>query len=337
MSVVVTVAGIPGELQRALTELASSEFLAIRSVARDHIEDVPELPVSTPPAELLASLRDPVFDQTPTREAQELVGEFLARRIEQTRWLMPELEAATLARLSDANVSAAVHKKVTSQLEALSSRSRLRWPDAILFHEEETERQFQSLAGAARIARIVVGDPIAEPAEWEAAVGARLEPDARTALAIEAARIPRPDITAAPCPSDSAWGSDVAGGWNTIRSTGDLANLEMDGWICVGLVERREYEGARFDKSSRTSMTIAGVHAGEPAVGDIPLGDGTLRWWEESGRDGPLSPRPFPLVALTKDGPGPVGLGAPDFVLAPTPALRGALNLRPADRAFSMA
>jgi hypothetical protein len=84
-------------------------------------------------------------------------------------------------------------------------------------------------------------------------------------------------------------------------------------------------------------LTIAGVHAGEPASGNIPLAGGTLRWWEKSGRDGPLSPHPFPLVAITEDGPGPNGLGAPRLILAPTPALRGALGLRPADRKFSMA
>jgi hypothetical protein len=337
LSAALAIAGVPDKLQRALTEMAGSELLAIRSVAREHVEDLPELPVSTPPDELLAALRDTDLDPTPSREAQELVGEFLARRIVRTEWLMPELADAILARLSDEGISAAVKKQVTSQLEALATRSRLRWPDAILFHEEEAERQFQSLAGAARMARIVVGDPIAEPAEWEEVVGARLEPDARTALAIEAVRIPRPDIGAAPHPLDPGWVGDVPGERNTIRSNGDLANLEIDGWICVGLIERREYEGSRSDKNSRTSLTIAGVHAGEPASGNIPLAGGTLRWWEKSGRDGPLSPHPFPLVAITEDGPGPNGLGAPRLILAPTPALRGALGLRPADRKFSMA
>lgn len=337
LSAALAIVGVPGKLQRALTETAGSELLAIRSVAREYLDILPALPASRPSDELLASLRDTGLDLPPSREAQELVGEFLASRIVQTEWLMPELADAILARLSDKDISAAIKKRVTSQLEALASRSRLRWPDAILFHEEEAERQFQSLAGSARMARIVVGDPIREPADWEKTVGARLEPDARMALAIEAVRIPRPDICAAPHPLDSGWVGDALGERNTIRSNGDLKNLEIDGWMCVGLIERREYEGSRLDKNSRTSLTIAGVHAGEPDLGNIPLAGGSVRWWTESGGDGSLSPQPFPLVAMTEDGPGPNGLGAPHFMLAPTPALRGALSLRPADREFSMA
>ncbi|RFA06548.1 hypothetical protein B7R54_19490 [Subtercola boreus] len=336
LSAALGIVGVPDKLQRALTEIAGSELLAIRSVAREYIEVLPELPASRPPDELLAALRDTGFNATPSREAQHLVEEFLARRIAQTEWLMPELGDAILGRLSDKDISAALMKQVQSQLDALASRSRLRWPDAILFHEEEAERQFQSLAGSARLARIVIGDPIPEPAAWEQAVGTRLEPNVRTALAIEAARIPRPDIDAAPHPLESGWVGDVVGERSTIRSNGDLHNLEIDGWICVALIERREYEGSRSDKNSRTSLTIAGVHAGEPSLGNIPLAGGSVRWWDESGADGPLSPQPFPLVAMTEDGPGPNGLGAPRFILAPTPSLRSALGLRPTDRKFSM-
>ncbi len=337
LSVALAIVGVPDKLQRALGEIAGSELLAIRSVAREYVEVLPELPASLPPDELLAALRDTGLEGTPSREAQDLVEEFLARRIARTEWLMPELADAVLARLSQRDIFAAVKKQISSQLEPLTSRSRFRWPDAILFHEEEAERQFQSLAGSARLARIVMGDPIPEPAAWEKAVGRRLEPDARTALGIEAVRIPRPDIDAAPHPLDAGWLDDVLGERGTIRSNGDLHNLEIDGWICVGLIERREYEGLRSDKNNQTSLTIAGVHAGAPRLRDIPLAGGSLRWWETSGPDGPLPPQPFPLVAITEDGPGPNGLGAPLFILAPTPALRDALGLRPTDRGFSMA
>ncbi|MDN4597580.1 ATP-binding protein [Leifsonia virtsii] len=337
LSAALAISGVPDKLQRGLAETAGSELLDIRSVARGHLEVLPELPASSPPPELLAALRDADSYPTPSREAQELVGQFLAHRIAETEWLMPELADAILARLSDKNISAAIKKRVTSQLEASASRSRLRWPDAILSHEEEAERQFQSLAGSARMARIVVGDPIPDPANWERLVGMSLEPDAQTALAIEAVRIPRPDIQAAPDPSDPGWGDDVYGERNTIRSNGDLADLKIDGWICLGLIERREYESVRPDKGSRTSLTIAGVHAGEPDFGNIPLAAGSIRWWQDSGRGGLLSPEPFPLVAMTEDGPGPNGLGAPRFILAPTPALRGALDLRAADPEFAMA
>jgi hypothetical protein len=336
LSTALAIVGVPDKLQRALTEIAGSELLAIRSVAREYVEVLPELPANSPPDELLAALRDTGLDPVPSLEAQQLVEEFLARRIAQTEWLMPELADAISARLSDKEISAALKKQVQSQLEALANRSRLRWPDAILFHEEEAERQLQSVAGSARLARIVIGDPIPDPAAWEEAVGTRLEPDARTALAIEAVRIPRPDIDAAPHPLDSGWVGDLLGERNRIHSNGALNNLEIDGWICVGLIERREYEGSHSDKNSRTSLTIAGVHAGEPSLGNIPLAGGSVRWWDEPGPDGPLPPQPFPLVAMTQDGPGPNGLGAPRFILAPTPALSGALGLRPTNREFSM-
>lgn len=336
LSTALAVRGVDDELQGALTELVMSELLSIRSLARLHAHDLPDLPVSSVPNELLAALRDVEWDPSPGPRAADLVEEFLASRIARSARLMPELESAVVARLSDDEAASSWKKRVSSQLESLASRARFRWPDAVLSHEEEAEREVQTLAGAARLARIIVGDPIARPAEWEATLGTRLEPGARIALDIEGTRIPRPDTPAAPHPDDPEWVADAHRPSKMIRSEGDLASFEIDGWVCVGLMERREYDGERYDAKGSSSMTIAGVYAGEPAPGDIPIGGGTLRWWRESGRNEPLSRQPFPLVAMSQDASRPTGLGAPNFLLTPTPALRGALDLRPADRAFSM-
>jgi hypothetical protein len=337
LQVTLDVPGVADDLQDVLAALATSELLTVRSLARQHMNQRPDLPVCSPPSELLAALRETDWGHVRDSVAVEIAREFLATRIEATAPLMPELGRAVIARLSQANALATLRERISAQLEALATRARPRWPDAVLADEEEAERQVQSIAGAARTGRILVGEPIENPASWEAAVGARLGTNVGLALAIESVRIPRPDWPAAPVPGDPQWSPNVQARSTTIRSEVDLLEYEVGGWVCVGLSERREYDGKRWDAKGSVSTTIGGLYAGEPASGDIPLGRGSLGWWRTSGPNEPLSPRPFPLVAMSQDKSRTRGLGAPHFLLTPTPALRGVLGLKPADRPFSMA
>lgn len=335
MSVVLTIPGIADELQSALAKLARSDLLSIRSLARRHMHEPAELPVSSPPRGILAQLRGTDWGASPDARVVDAVSEFVGSRIAATAALMPELESSLIARLSHAEAWSNCKERVSSQLEALASRARPRWPDAVLADEEEVERELQILAGAARTARIVLGEPMEYPANWEAAVGARLGTNTQIAMAIESVRIPRPNMPAAPLPDDPAWSSDaqVRG---TIRFEGDLPDLGADEWVCVGLFERREHDGKRWNAKGSVSVTIGGVYAGEPDPGDIPLGGGSLRWWGPSDGRERLPPRPFPLVAMSQDLSGPTGLGVPQVLLTPTPALRGVLGLEPTDRPFLM-
>lgn len=336
LSAVLAIDGIADGLQGALSALAQSDLLAVRSLARSHVRDVPDLPVAAPSGELIAALRNADWEPRQEPGAESVVEEFLASRLAASASLVPELERAVAARLSDEKAAATWRKRTTSQLDSLATRVRTRWPDAVLSVEEEAERALQTLAGEERIARIVVGDPIAQPSEWEAVLGARLAPSTAVALQIERTRMPRPNVPGAPQPTDSSWIDDADPSRKFIRHEEAFGKLVIDGWICVGFMEGREFQGERYDADGSISMTVGGVYAGKPHSQDVPFVRGALQWWRTAGKYQPFPSYPFPLIAINREASRSTGLGAPHTILVPTPALRRALDLRPADRLFSM-
>lgn len=321
-------------LEVALAKLAMSPLLSIRSLARRHIQHPPELPYCSPPTELISTLRSTIGNPPPDRKAESLVAEFLAARLDSVNEHMPELETAVTARMADDQVASACQERVTAQLDSLATRARPRWPDAILGHEEETERQMQHVAGADRIARIMIGEPVDRPADWELEVGTRLAPRTRVALELESTRIPRPNLPAAPFPEDPAWNAGVSGRW--IHDVDGLAGMDILGWSCIGFEERREYASSTRMTNDEFSMTVGGLYTGDPDPSDFPLGRGSLRWWYDVGPQAAMPPFSVPLVSRSSDESRATGLGAPRTVLAPTPLLRRILRLVPSTRPFSM-
>lgn len=334
LEVALEVPSVIDGLEVAVAKLAMSPLLSIRTLARRHIEHPPELPYCSPPNELISTMRPSIGNPPPDRMAESLVAEFLAARLDSAEEHMPELETAVTMRMADDQVASACRERVTAQLDSLATRAGPRWPDAVLGHEEETERQMQHVAGAYRIARIMIGEPVDRPADWELEVGTRLAPRTRIALELESTRIPRPNLPAAPLPEDPAWNAGASGSW--IHDVDGLAGTDILGWSCIGFEELRVYASSTRTTNDEFSTTVGGLYAGDPDPGDFPLGRGSLRWWYDVGLQTAMPPFSVPLVARSSDESRATGLGAPRTVLAPTPLLRSILRLVPSARPFSM-
>lgn len=319
--------------------LADTDLISVRTLARSILYDVPPLPLGDPSPELRRALSLGLMNERmPDPMVESAIEEFLGDRLRKTADLLPEAQDVIALRLSADLHDGAASKKIQRQLDALSSRSTLRWPDAVLAHEEAAEREMQLLAGSVRVARFLSGDPLRDSTNWEIVLANRLRTNNRYQLELERNRWPRPSFPGAPSHEDQQWDEVEASlTFKIIKDTFELFALDGTDWVCIGALEEREHVEPGRNSPGQTSLTMLGCHVDQLTPGTVPLGTGTWRDWRGREQDTNSQDSNFPLVNQLIDPSLRTGLGGTNSLLTPSSRLRSALDLRETDRMFTLA
>ena len=252
-------------------------------------------------------------------QAESLVTEVAGARVKRARAVLPGLRGLVVARVASDLATDRFRRRMKAQLDHLSSRARPHWPDAILVSDETAEQALQEIAAAGRAAFAAAGRLITEPDGWESSLATALDDDPLRALAVEAARIPRPELPLASGRGASEWATAQTDGEQAQISTsqtvlpGDRAPcITYAGrtWRVIGLVEHRYLLGDRYPherdgeviRSAAIEVRASGDESGLDAP---PLGYGDVRVWDDryTTSSEELTDRAQPLVGMI-GGPG---------------------------------
>lgn len=365
----------------ALVRLSTAPALVVRTLAREILQAIgqprPPLPLAapnmalarTPARPMLMPIR-PETDMPPTSEAgtpeamaQSVLAGIDADRLSVAQSLMAGFEAAVVSGLAAAMADPAFTDQMHRRLQLLTSRPRLRWPDAVLPQDEKLETLLQELAGCARGTLAAMGEVAADGDQLERELCASLLDGAGVPVSVEATRVPRPPHPL-PCgPKDDRWSlADAVRTGRSVELPRDVVVLARGPeqaasapmvdqgpyreWRVVGLYEtwRPPSDGA-----SAASETVL-VHMGGlelwPSGHSIdyhvpPFGQADARsWFNDSRPAGGEKPnKVVPLVCLdagTRRG-GLValsGLGVPTPLLVLSAPFMGVLGLAPSRKRF---
>jgi AAA ATPase domain len=218
--------------RNTLMTLSGSPFISVRSLARQLIGGKAALPPPDPPdRELLPSTyatglwipgrAAPRSGNNADPEIQGLLAYVAGDRLSIAQAHLPGVFEAAAARLA-VTINSAPYKKRLEDQRSFADRLSKRIPDAHMAVEEAVEDAIQRAAGGGRGARLLAGDPVADPAAWELALGDAIVVDPLVPLRFERARQPRPDIPPPPCPGDALW-------LGTAPYDGDLVVPEWQG------------------------------------------------------------------------------------------------------------
>ncbi|WP_133163893.1 hypothetical protein [Cryobacterium zongtaii] len=326
-------------LEPTLRLLADSDLISVRTLARSIIDDPPTLTLGDPSPELISAMRvRPEGGIDLEGPAESVISEFLDARLNYVADLFPQGKDVIRIRLATNLNRDAAREKINSQLDALTSRSTLRWPDAVLAHEELAERELQLLAGSAAAVRRASGDPVSDLTAWESDLSRMLRSNGTHQLALERARWPRPNVPGAPSHLDPKWDRlSTSGSFKLIRESFDVIGLDGTNWVCIGGLEEREHIAPEPKSSGQASLSMFGVHVDRPVPGTIPLGTGDWSEWTGWLPETDMRSSQFPLVNQLIDRSMEVGLGGSRHLLTPSSWLRSELDLHATGRMFTLA
>lgn len=325
-------------LAPALHRLADSGLISVRTLARSILQVPRPLPLADPSPELRRAMGvGPVGVAEVDPMVENVMEEFLGERLSSIEELLPEARGVIQLRLSAELTEGSTSKRIRAQLDSLSSRSTLRWPDAVLAHEEAAERELQLLAGSARVARFLSGDPIRDPNTWERELASWVQTNNRCQLELEQDRWPRPSFPGAPSHEDPAWNIVKTGGSpKIINGTFEPFTLDGTNWVCIGVMEEREHVAPERKSPGQTSLTLLGFHVDRLTPGTVPFGTGQWRDWQADLPVMNAQDSGFPLVNQLIDPFLKTGLGGANFLLTPSPWLRSVLGLRETNRILTL-
>ena len=340
---------------QTLVQLANSEHLVVRALARRLLQDgAPPLAAPINEIEDLPSAGDPDIwipanhDEDPGTEdlsrAEAIVQLAAGNRLRVADKLLPGLHRAVASRVAKASVSDDYRHRFRTQLRHYRSTRDEHWPDAYLHGDQTVEDALQRAASTGRVARVRMGQA-GDPAAWEDRLADLLLDDPKLLLALESRRIPRPALSAPPQPREQQWPTATTA--TTLGSeTADIAwaeaLTEVRGWPLITTVELQEVEHP--DYSDRREITVIrhrvlelqdspGISPNEPSlvVGNI------RRWVEDLGEpmefaDVLPASGSMPMFGLDLSGDylgdGRRGLGMRTHLLVPADALLWRLGLR---------
>lgn len=345
-----------------LNALATGPHLAVRTLARSLSPSAPSVaPPEPADPELLDGAPTGLWTPSPVRTeydelAAGLVDDYAGARTTAAEPLLPGLTAAIVRRVAVAHMDDALRQRMQSQLRALadSNGDHARWPNAHLAVAEAVEDALQRAATGARSADLrhgTVGDPVPREAE----LAERIVDPPCLALALEAARRPRPDLPPPPSRYDQVWDTLVArtaGGGGTV-STQPLPTFDQlpdadGGWRVLASVETLvssvPYGGNEPDLLAlRFRGAEVTAHDERDDIQLVPpFGDGALEEWAWLPRGAVPAGWRFrgPTVGLDmRIGAGTDsrhGLGLPDLVVVPRPHLLVAVGATSSSGAFEV-
>lgn len=359
--------------QNTLCDLVSHDRLTVRALARRLLRgDQPPLasPSSAHSAllsEELSQIWVPENIDDSIRDkltgADGLLEAVAGVRLSHGERLLPGLLEAVCEQVVEACASESFNKRLRSQLNVLDS-TRKRWPNAFLFDHEVIEDALQSVAASGRTARLIAGELISNPIEWEDQLASVLLNDPTIPLLIETHRQPRPQISPPPGISNKVWvqiyesrsnDSDLSIVEAAEEDGSLLATITLKSASCSPIVKGGSFGGWRWfatvenrfvkhpDWRSETDLFVERYCALEvrnandrQALTRPPVTAGDLRLWSVEGLhalEEPLFERSQPLVGVDYElaivGDGRQGLGVPSPLLAPTVSLIALLKAYP--------
>ena len=261
-----------GTLQEALTELAASNYLAIRTKARQLLRTAGVDPGPTPAGVVARGLLDadqdggndqggPIHAKRPKVRggshwaARSVVEEVCGRRLGRLTDELPGLRSEVERRAAGLLDSTEIRDLIAAQREQLVSQANRRVPDALTGDVEAAERALQVVAGGARTSLAMEGIVMSDPETWDGELADGLVDDAAFALGLEAARIARPALSPPPLNEEQGWSALEAvdaddDAESALRqymahpgSPADPTQVSVGpfaGWQVLALVERRE-------------------------------------------------------------------------------------------------
>jgi hypothetical protein len=208
-------ASIVAECGPALTNLADSDYLSVRSIARRLAPagSVANLPATLADGSLLNSVGvtgDLWFPPSRRQEAHDSnddgLGEVLDRiagtRIARGEAILPRFRAAVLHRLGQAVDDEQFSRRSGRQADLLGRANGV--PDAYLALEEAIESALQRTASGGRVAMLANGAGVLGP-QWEDQLSEAIMDDPLEPLELEATRHPRPSIPIPPGQESPDW------------------------------------------------------------------------------------------------------------------------------------
>ena len=365
-------APITATCRKALIRLAQGPWLTVRVLARRLLssDDIPAVPYSEPDRALLDGDSGGLLlhagidcDESPTG-TDGLVDAQAGVRLSRAERVLPRLSEAVRSRVDAARNGEQFQKRMRTQLRALRSPSKMRWPDAFLSCYEASEDAIQRASAGARAVRLMKGEPFVDPFELEQSLARALLDDPWLPLALERTRQPRPNLPPPPPRGDSLWralrvcaegggadetsvqaanhdGSHLLGtvAMMAAESVPTLKGGPYNGWRLVASVEQRaiakDNMGSAEDDVARRYRAVEVRTKGDrQALTVPPTSEGDLRAWSTvpwsppSLRDA-ISTQPIVGLDFTvrAAGDGHCGLGIQRNLLTPTSWLATVLEL----------
>ena len=367
-------APIVSESRSVLIELAGRPHLTVRALARRLLSsgEVPLALSSDPDTELLEQDHTGLLLPFGVKDGQEdtavlngMIDEIAGVRLSRAERILPRLGDAVRKRADTVLKSEEHKRRRTAQFSAYCDKLEKRWPDVFLASYEAVEDAIQRAAAGARAARLMNGEPVADPVGLEESLAQALLNDPEIPLAVERTRQPRPDIPPPPLRGDPLWralcarakgrGIDETGveaasesgdglfGTTAILST-DVVPTLADGpyrsWRLVAAVERRvisrpDRRSKEDEIAQRHRVIELRVSGDRQALTLPPLARGDLRTWSLShvpDLSGNERIRSQPVIgsdsALCAADDGHHGLGIQRHLLTPIPWLFANLTLK---------
>jgi hypothetical protein len=360
--------------QTVFRALVTRPSLTIRAIARRMVQGDPPPLASSSPADAVLLRRDADSLWSPDRAEDdevdgvpgfdELLESVAGVRIRRAERILDGIHAVVRERAAIALADEGVKKRLNRQLETLASRVNKRWPDAFLAPEQAIEEILQSVAAGGRAAKLMAGEPVRDPIQWEDDLASALADDPKVPLILEACRQPRPAVPPPPGAGHELWAQARAYAQGSLRGPvhaaleeesllvatvaleqpAELPTVERGpyrGWYWLGIVEKRTVKPTDWRRDSDLIamryrvLEVRDVNDRQ-ALTLPPVAAGDLRLWR--AQIDPISdPTELdssqPLLGVDHDlsmvSDGRQGLGLPGAILTPTPFLIGVLELQP--------
>lgn len=350
-----------------LIKLAERPQLVVRAIARRLLpKDKLPLPSAADPDPELTdhdrSLIVPadVMDcEVGAIDLEKVVDEIAGFRLSRAEEILPGLRRAVIRRVSEARRTKDFSERSSAQFKAFGDDYSGLIRDVFQTLEEVLEDAIQSSAAGVRAARLMEGDLSEDPAQLEDSLALALLDDPIHALAIEATRLPRPDIPPPPFRGDQLWrslishadseraeetGIETAGITdNVVFGTLSLFGPEKvptinggpyDCWRLISAYERREISNpdwhTKAEQIAERYRVIEIRHSGDnAALSSPPITIGDPNFWNASPVPDEFLNRYFPSQpVIGRIFPKHYGIGNPIAILTPTPWLFAALRVK---------
>jgi hypothetical protein len=310
-------------LQGTLQLLCASEFLAVRSIAREILTSVDpaqaaaiHLPIGDALLALV-NLRAHVRSNT-ARHTREVAGDRIQAAIVELPGFLECIATAVESREEE------MRERGLAQRRALMHTTDEDLPDAFLVTIEVVEAELQRVAGRGRVSLAADGRIVPDPLGWEANVAGRLANTPELALMLERTREPRPNVPAAP--STGAKGTLFTA---SAAKTATVVAGPYDGFRAIASMEYR-HPGHRQQTDSFSIRCIALELGAVPDFDSCPpiTRVSVTQWFTPSPMTTAID---GPLVGCDEgdDVPGMKGLGLQRPILTPVPWLPSVLGLMP--------
>jgi len=315
-------------LQTGLQRLCASEYLAVRSIAREILTSVDSAQADSIPLPLgdaiSALVRSGSFASASTKQRTAAVA---GDRIYAVGSDLPGLLDCVASAVIDREEE--IRERSHKQARALSSTTDTKLPDAFIATFEVIETELQRVAGRGRVSLAADGRVIADPMHWEAQLALRLANLPDLALMLERTREPRPDIPAPP--SNGTPGTMATA---TASDTPAVAAGPYRGFRAIASMECRHTGHRRTTETSSIrcialELGIVPDPSGCPPLTSLPV----MQWFATVSLPTPVYGA---LVGHDHgdDEPSSIGLGLCRPILSPHPWIVSALGLTPSGQEF---